>query len=59
MLGFDIIEVYHDQTRDQILSKLADLSAEAEAYEKDHADQTIFALAFIWVGFKLNPEFHR
>ena len=59
MLGFDVIEVYYDQTRDQILSKLADLSAEAEAFEKDHADQTIFALAFVWIGLKLSNYCHK
>ena len=42
-----------------MLSKLADLSAEAEAFEKDHADQTIFALAFVWIGHKLSLSFHE
>jgi hypothetical protein len=58
LLGFEIVEVYHDPTRDQILDKLANISAEAEAFEKDHANQTIYAFAFIWIGYKLSRKYH-
>ena len=53
LLGFDEVEVCKDYTKKQIISKLAEAKQKSQAFKSDDNPTTVFTLAVVWIGFKL------
>ena len=56
LLGFDEVEVCKDYTKKQIISKLAEAKQKSQAFKSDDNPTTVFTLAVVWIGFKLDID---
>ena len=53
ILEFKKVEVYENLEKAGIVAKLMEVRAKAEAFENGHHDGGVFAVAIIWIGFRL------
>ena len=51
--------MYENLEKADIVAKLMEVRAKAEAFEKGHHDGGVFAVAIIWIGFKLDSRWHH
>ena len=60
ILEFKKVDLYENLDKADIVAKLMEVRAKAEAFEKGYHDG-VFAIAIVWIGFILNArlQHHR
>ena len=59
ILEFKKVDLYENLEKADIVAKLMEVRAKAEAFQNGHHDGSVNAIAIVWIGFRLHPDFQH